>query len=193
VDWPGVKASNVSFTFIKAADIDHGSLFVESTFAANWSGAKANGLLRGAYYFFHFDHDPVAQANFFADLLTPDRGELPPVVDVEDVISSRISVDDLNTFLDALQSRLGVKPIIYTGQWYWNVNRFGQAVAWANQYDLWCANNSATPAPPTDWQTWKFWQYSNTGSVAGMSPVDLDYFNGTLTDLAAYTTMVRTT
>jgi LysM repeat protein len=39
------------------------------------------------------------------------------------------------------------------------------------------------------WDAWTFWQYSESGSVPGISgSVDLDYFNGTLSDLEALTT-----
>jgi len=38
------------------------------------------------------------------------------------------------------------------------------------------------------WDAWTFWQYSETGSVPGISgSVDLDYFNGSLSDLEALT------
>jgi len=44
------------------------------------------------------------------------------------------------------------------------------------------------PPPPqiTAWARWTFWQYSQTGRVAGVAgSVDLDVFNGSLDELRA--------
>jgi hypothetical protein len=43
------------------------------------------------------------------------------------------------------------------------------------------------PDVPAPWSTWTFWQNSSTGTVSGVSgasSIDLDYFNGTLAQLA---------
>jgi MYXO-CTERM domain-containing protein len=40
---------------------------------------------------------------------------------------------------------------------------------------------------PNGWSGWKFWQYSDSGSVSGIpATVDLDEFNGSLADLQAF-------
>jgi lysozyme len=37
---------------------------------------------------------------------------------------------------------------------------------------------------PDGWSTWRFWQTSNAGAVAGIEvPVDVDEFNGALGEL----------
>src|SRR5262249_59097656 len=53
---------------------------------------------------------------------------------------------------------------------------------------LWVANYGVTcPSMPTSFSEWKFWQYTDSGSVSGISgAVDLDQFNGTLGDLMAF-------
>ena len=41
-----------------------------------------------------------------------------------------------------------------------------------------------TPYVPPAWSTWSFWQYSDTGSVPGVSgSVDLDAWNGSVSSL----------
>src|SRR5208283_5114012 len=56
-------------------------------------------------------------------------------------------------------------------------------------YTLWDANYGVTcPGVPAEWATWSFWQNSDSGSVSGISDaVDLDFFNGTLAQLAGIT------
>jgi Glycosyl hydrolases family 25 len=49
VDWPSVVASGVSFAFIKATD---GLDDIDPRSAQNWAGARAAGIVRGAYHFF---------------------------------------------------------------------------------------------------------------------------------------------
>jgi lysozyme len=49
VDWQAVKNANISFAFAKATE---GATFKDITFARNWSGMKAAGIMRGAYHFF---------------------------------------------------------------------------------------------------------------------------------------------
>ena len=53
---------------------------------------------------------------------------------------------------------------------------------------LWVANwGVSCPDLATGWSNWVFWQYSDTGTVGGISgAVDLDEFNGTLAQLQSF-------
>src|SRR5262249_34286320 len=62
IDWAAVNDGGIGFAFMKATE---GLTFVDSTFAANWSGAKAHGVVRGAYHFFRPQDDGIQQADFF--------------------------------------------------------------------------------------------------------------------------------
>src|SRR5258708_13402384 len=74
-------------------------------------------------------------------------------------------------------------PIIYTSAGTYPVT----SAAFAS-YPLWVANYGATcPSMPVGWSQWEFWQTSSTGSVSGITGgVDLDEFNGTLSDLMSF-------
>src|SRR5262245_48071429 len=80
VDWPQVAQAGYGFAFIKATD---GITYTDPMFAQNWAGAKAAGLLRGAYHFFEADDDPQQQAENFLKTVSLESGDLPPVLDVE--------------------------------------------------------------------------------------------------------------
>jgi GH25 family lysozyme M1 (1,4-beta-N-acetylmuramidase) len=44
--------------------------------------------------------------------------------------------------------------------------------------------STETPLIPSQWSTWTFWQFSETGTAPGInSKVDLDRFNGASADL----------
>jgi hypothetical protein len=89
VDWGQVAASGRAFAFIKATQ---GNYDTQSTFAANWSDAKAAGLLRSPYHFFDATVDGVTQAQYFLSVLGAqgglEPGDLPPMLDIECPTSS---------------------------------------------------------------------------------------------------------
>jgi hypothetical protein len=59
IDWPAVRASGISFAFIKATE---GGDRLDDRFAENWHAAKAAGIPRGAYHFFYFCRPAHEQA-----------------------------------------------------------------------------------------------------------------------------------
>jgi len=191
IDWPKVRATGQRFVFTKATE---GDGYQDPTFDDNWTGAKAAGLLRGAYHFFHPNMDAKKQAKNFIDYVRErnDDGELPHVLDLEahdnqlkDKIISRVK-----TWLDEVEKAFGRKPIIYSGQ-YFLQDHFSEAgggpPAWAKEYPLWLAQfpntfvEGSKPFLPRGWFNWTFWQYSEKGRVNGVNTlVDLNLFNGSL-------------
>ncbi len=178
IDWKAVKAFGIVYAFIKATESAN---ITDSAFSTNWNNAKAAGVARGAYHFYRFGTDPVAQANYFVAQILGDLGELQPVLDAEDT-ATPAHADDLRVFCERVFTITGKRCIIYTGNWWWTVQRLGGAQPWVKDYPLWIAYWSATvpkPPLPVDWTTWAFWQYTNSGNVSGISgAVDLDVSYG---------------
>lgn len=176
VDWASVQAAGIAFVFVKATD---GETYVDPNFAQNWAGAKAAGLLRGAYHFFRAEDDPQAQAEFFWKTVGG-VGELPMVVDVEESMgqSNSAVISNLTSFLASLQQWTNRQPMIYTDPGFWN----GLGTSAFGDYPLWVADYGvAAPTMPAGWTLWDFWQHSETGSVAGIQGnVDLNVFSGSL-------------
>ncbi len=185
IDWSQVLQAGMRFTFIKATD---GITWTDPLFASNWSGAKAAGLLRGAYHFYETDDDPTAQAEQFLSVVQTGPGDLPPVVDFETLAtgtqSAAQALQDLQTWLGVVAQATGRTPIVYTDNSFWNSlgsPAFGGYPLWIAEYGV------QTPKLPTGWTSWAFWQYSESGTVAGVPvAVDLDVFNGALADLEAF-------
>ncbi len=197
VDWPKVRATGQRFVIVKATE---GITYTDPTFAGNWSGAKTAGLLRGAYHFFHCNVDAAKQADYFIKAVkaTNDNGELPMTLDLEtnDGLTSAKIVPMVKTWLDAVESAFGRKPIIYSGQFflqsYLSVTGGGPP-PWAKDHPLWLAQypNQYTPEMqptlPRGWFKWTIWQYSDKGDVNGINAkADMDLFNGALQDLYAF-------
>ena len=194
IDWPKVRAAGQRFVFAKASEGDN---YADPTFDDNWRGAKAAGLLRGAYHFFRSNVDAKKQANKFIDYVKSmnDDGELPPVLDLEthDGQSREKIIPRVKTWLDLVEAEFHRKPIIYSGQ-YFLQDYFsevgGGPPAWAKEYPLWLAQYPSQYIPglrpilPRGWFKWTFWQYSKKGTINGVNAdVDLDVFNGSLDEL----------
>lgn len=190
VDWDSVKGS-VSFVFVKATD---STGVVDSRFTTHWSGARKAGLPRGAYHFFHPKHDVDAQVANFTQHLKSDPGELPPVLDVEEfkteyqAYTCEQLAGMVQRFSQGVEKALGRKPMIYTNHQTWQTSfcdhpYFNDHLLWLAQYT---SHPGQQPKLPPGWKRWHFWQYSESGKVAGIpAQVDQSYFNGSASELKA--------
>ncbi len=221
IDWArAIQATGMSFVLVKASD----GKWTDTAFAGHWPEAKQAGLLRGAYHFLRVTPDPHQQIDVFLNALGDDPGELPPFLDIEDPDVHALANQGLTAhaaaaaqltaaaqvWLNAVESQLNRRPIIYTAGWWWNANMFlsGSQPTWAAGYRLWVANypfihsvpdvaqieqGNLTPLMPNGWTDWLYWQYSgDVATVDGITDghgqpthVDLDVYNGTLDDLRA--------
>lgn len=179
VDWPAVKAAGKEFVFIKATE---GDRYVDPRFQANWAGAKAAGLVRGAYHFFQPQKDAAAQAAHFLATVELEPGDLPPALDVE--VTESVSARGIDraavTWLEQVEAACGATPILYS-----DLSFLEQYLGLGfGRYPLWLADYSETaPAAPAPWTAWTFWQSSQSGRVTGITgAVDLDVFEGRAED-----------
>lgn len=186
IDWQRVAGDGIDFAFIR---LSYGEIFRDPKFDANWAGAKAAGITRGAYQFFKPSQDIDLQAQIMIDAMA-DRnpGDLPPVLDVEvtDGYSATSMKAKIDKWVTKVQGALGVTPIIYSGSYFWRDQVAGSKDESANPF--WIAQyTTKCPNLPLPWEQWTLWQYSSRGSVAGIRGyVDLDRFNGSVDDLRAF-------
>ena len=187
INWPMVAAmehqnKQLKFAFIKASQ---GIALPDPYFKRNWKEAKAAGLMRGAYFYFHPSSSPEAQAQLFTTMVGDlSYGDFRPVVDIEceGHIGCEKIQQNLQVCLDHLEHRYGVKPIIYTNADYYKnylKDKF-------NDYPLWVAHYHGGETPHIE-RDWHFWQHSDRGTVDGIKHrVDFNVFNGTMDDLRKY-------
>ena len=186
IDWSRVRASGKRFAFLR---LSYGAQAgVDSTFRRNWTEAKANGVLRGAYQYFLPAQDTAAQANLVVrELGVLGPGDLPAVIDVEQTpngVTAAAYAQKVADWIRIVEAGTGKKPVIYSGKYFWNDNvqstAFGTSPLWLPAYTTGC------PDTPRPWTKWTFWQYSDSGSVPGIpGNVDVNVFDGTLAQLEA--------
>lgn len=188
ITWATAKANGIDFAIAKATE---STTYVDPTFAANWAGMKAAGVVRGAYHFFRANADPVAQANHFVQTVGAlEAGDLPLVLDLETADGQSGATIGANAvkFLDAVTAATGKTAMVYTSPGF-ITGTIGAPPAGLGRYTLWVANwGVSCPNVPGPWSTWAFWQRSSTGTVPGVpaTAVDLNTFNGTLAQLQAF-------
>jgi lysozyme len=178
IDWEEVKAMNVKgiqmrFAFIKATEGTNNS---DPQFKRNWLKSKETGIVRGAYHFFIASRDGKQQAENFIDEVELDKGDLPPVLDIEQLNGTSIEElrKEAKKWLEAVEEHYNVKPIIYTNVAFYT-NYLGQEF---DKYTFWAAHYHSTGKPRIE-RDWHFWQHSDQGRVNGIrTPVDFNVFNG---------------
>ncbi|HMO62295.1 MAG TPA: GH25 family lysozyme [Ferruginibacter sp.] len=184
INWQAVKnmqSDNVSirFCFIKATEgVDN----TDRRFGKNWKAAKKAGLTRGAYHFFNPYKGGNAQALNFIKKVRLEAGDMPPVLDVEDIGRlDKITLQQrISDWLITIQQYYGVKPIIYTGADFYEKYLAGKF----DDYPLWVAHYFAKKRPRVQ-RNWHFWQHSERGRVNGIKNfVDFNVYNGDSTDFA---------
>jgi lysozyme len=185
INWKEVKnmemaGVKIGFVFIKASE---GETDEDRHFRRNWKKTKEQGIARGAYHYFHPQKDAAIQAYNYLDLVTLEKGDLPPVLDVEERYGASAEVlrKRIKIWLDKVELKTGVKPIIYS-----NVDFYKKYLAgYFDEYPFWAAHYLQAGKPRIE-RPWNFWQHNESGRVNGiLSKVDFNVFNGDSTQFAA--------
>lgn len=182
IDWDAVESIEGSypleFVFIRATA---GNDRVDGQFSANWRGAKKRKIIRGAYHYYRPNENSLAQAKLFIKTVKYQKGDLPPVLDIEKLPKGQ-SLDSLKIglrrWLKAVEAHYKVKPIIYSGEKYYDdflKEDFSDYLFWIANYNFYREKIG---------DDWLFWQFTEKASVQGIKGnVDVNIFNGDVEQL----------
>jgi lysozyme len=174
IDWARVAGDDIAFAYLKATE---GGDHVDRSFAANWEGADAAGLERGAYHFFTLCRPGRDQAEHFLATVPDDADALPPALDLELAgnCSDRPSRDwverEVGAFVGAVEGRTGQPVVLYCGDDF--EDRYDLCDGLRDDADrpVWHRRILRRPDVPG----WWVWQFTDRAAVAGIDgPVDLD-------------------
>jgi lysozyme len=192
IDWPTVRSvGNITFACTKATEGLH---YVDPTFATNWAGMHAAGIVRCAYHYANVSESPSAQAEHFVSTVSAlgyrNSRTLQFMLDLEDTKSVRSPSaiwEWVQEFMGNVEKLTGRPGIIYVGYYFW-VGNVGNPTNNLNA-PLWLPwyTHPLPKAVPAAWPSgWTFWQYDDNGAAypgapAGKVPgvqgnVDVDYF-----------------
>lgn len=201
IDWPQAAAAGITFAAVKATEGDY---YVNQYARADLTAARAAGITVLAYTFAipnggGYSASPVTQANYLIAHAADAGGDVPPLaLDIEydpyigddhTNVCYGLSQAAMTSWISAFSARVqavtGQPPYIYSTTDWWT-KCTGSATALAAD-PLWIASypGSASPSPspgalPAGWTAWNEWQYTSTGTVAGIPDAghtDLDQLN----------------
>ncbi|MFK8270294.1 GH25 family lysozyme [Capnocytophaga stomatis] len=154
-----------------------GNNTTDKNFPYFWKKAKKHKLIRGAYHYYRPDEDPVLQANSYIKVVNLEKGDFLPILDVEKLPKHKTKqqyLEDIQIWLDIVEKKYGVKPIIYTYISFYEDYLYGKF----KKYPLWIANYNNVPVP-TSLYSWKMWQFTENGITPGSKvKIDLNIYNG---------------
>lgn len=182
IDWEEVETLDddyeLSFVFVRATV---GNDRLDKRFKENWFQTKENKLIRGAYHYYRPNENSLEQAEFFIKTVRLEKGDLPPVLDIEKLPENqsmeRLKVG-LKRWLTMVEAHYKVKPIIYTSERYYDdflKKEFSDYLFWIANYNFYREKID---------EDWLFWQFTEKAAVSGIKGnVDVNVFNGDLEQL----------
>jgi GH25 family lysozyme M1 (1,4-beta-N-acetylmuramidase) len=181
VSWSMVAQSHhpIEFVFVRATMGKDGR---DQQFVANWEGASEIGLLRGAYHYYRPWETSTEQFDNFRSVVQLRPGDLPPVLDVEEMGS--LGRDNLRkgvaNWIALCEAHYGMKPIIYTGRNFYKAH-LSDIVKGC---PLWIAAYSGKHRlRGIDWHFHQFTERVRVNGIRG--GVDGNDFNGSIDELRA--------
>jgi GH25 family lysozyme M1 (1,4-beta-N-acetylmuramidase) len=204
LDWQQQWNMGARFAYVKASE---GNYYTNPSYADQYQGSRAVGMIRGAYHFAIPNWSSGAdQARYFVQNgggWVSDGFTLPPVLDFEfnpyagetiegfyfgntcyDMSPAQLTswVRDFGNTMKSLTGRL---PVIYTNTSWWK-QCTGDAAGFGD-YPLWVASYPSSPSNdagpiPSSWGSYDIWQYSSTGPYSG----DSNTWNGDYTSLKEF-------
>lgn len=165
---------NADFVICKATE---GVGYVDPSCDTFYQQAKSAGKLLGVYHFARPDgNDPISEANWFVDNILGYIGEALLVLDWE--VEPKNNINWAKQWLDHVQLRTGVKPLIYMSESV--VNSYDWSPVVNGDYGLWVAkyadynpdynynmNNAGTPPKVKWWPFYAMWQWTSSGRLDG--------------------------
>lgn len=182
INWDKVKEIDggypIEFVFVRASI---GNERADRKFKKYWKKAKEKGFICGAYHYYRPNENSIEQADNFIKQVTLVEGDFPPVLDIEKLPKTqsieRLKVG-LKRWLERVEAHYGVKPIIYSGESYYEDFLKDDF----EEYPFWIANYTAFYKDIDD--EWSIWQLTENGRILGIKgPVDINIYNGTSVEM----------
>lgn len=191
IDWAQVAGSGIDFAMVRVgyrADQSR-EICADTNARYNMQEAQKNGIKVGAYFFSTAvtAEEAVAEADWVADYISQYQITYPVAYDCEGFdqpdsaqygLTNAQRTDIAIAFMQEIYNR-GYTPMFYssmgelTGNAKWDTDRI------AGTYRIWVSQYPAVPYPQTAQSSYTgshvMWQYTNRGTVAGISkPVDVN-------------------
>lgn len=174
INWSNAKADGGKFVYIKATE---GTYYQSPLFSSQYSGARAVGIVVGAY---HFANPPTSSGTAQADYFAAHgggyaTGTLPGALDIEDNpygakcygMSSSALIAWIRAFLVEYHAKTGWWAVINTYTEWWKAC-VDNTTDFAANDPLWLNNSGSTAGViPGGWTYYAVWQRATSGVLPG--------------------------
>lgn len=178
----GVVDYPISFVYIKATE---GSSVINKYFFSDYSQARIHGFKVGAYHFYSTRTYASAQAVYFLKNSRYQKGDLPPVLDLEPSAQQIAGMGgpaamlaSARKWLEIVEKNRGVRPILYVSQKFVNrymTSKYTDGEYLKKNYQVWIARYGEYK-PDVHLL---FWQLCPDGRVKGIHGyTDINIYNG---------------
>lgn len=178
VDYAQVAAAGIRVVYIRSS---LGGSYVDPYFEQNYQRAKAAGLSVGFYHYVTARSASQAryQAQFFVNTVRGKDFECKLAMDFEDLTG--LSKEEANqiglAFISAVEELSGKEAVVYSDAYNAGAVFGGELT----NYPLWIARYGSLSSVTANWPSWAGWQYSNQGTIPGISGfTDRDRFTGAM-------------
>ncbi len=171
------------FVIMKATE---GADIQDPNYDSNVEKAREGRIMKGAYHFMTTQSDIESQISNFISNAVVEKGDFPPVLDIETPEHRMKAVGVKNVqrmalqWLKSVEEHYGVRPVIYTNDRFRRKYLSGPEFS---DYDFWIARYGGKE-PSGDWL---MWQFTQSGTAKGFTTsMDLNVFSGNLSDFRKY-------
>ncbi|MBQ7421218.1 MAG: glycosyl hydrolase family 25 [Prevotella sp.] len=159
-----VSGNKMHYVYLKATE---GGNNIDERYLQNIEMAKKAGLKVGSYHFYRPRIAQEVQLSNFRAQCRPQDQDLIPMIDVESNGGLSISAfcDSLHKFLILVENEYKQKPLVYTGQNFYNKYLVGEL----DGYKLMIAKYSEPEPQLLDDRDIFAWQYTGKGHIRGVN------------------------
>ncbi len=191
IDWTQVASSGIDFAMVRVgyrADTSR-EICADTNAKYNMQEASANGIKIGAYFFSTATtvEEAKEEANWVADYISQYQITYPVAYDCEGFdqpdsaqynLTNAQRTDIAIAFLQEIYNR-GYTPMFYSSMGELSGNAKWDTTRIEGTYRIWVSQYPSVPYPQTAQSSYggthAMWQYTNRGTVAGISrPVDVN-------------------
>lgn len=179
INWKAVAQDGISYAFIRIGGQfyrQEGGFYKDAYFEQNYTGARAQGLDVGVYFFSQATtvEEAREEALWVIAQMQGRPTQLPIVYDLEDPASdSRFHLANLNrqevtdlarAFCETIEVN-GYDAMVYTNPTWIRSKLYLDQLS---DFPLWIAHYTNDPYP-AEAKNWTAWQYTSSGKVKGIS------------------------
>lgn len=163
--WEAVgNNGRMDYVYLKASE---GGARIDQRYLENIAMARRYHLYVGSYHFYRPRQPQSEQLRNFRSQCRPQDQDLVPMIDVETTsgLSSEALCDSLHKFIALVEHEYRCRPLIYTGQNFYNAHLAGQF----DNYKFMIAKYSPVEPQLIDGKDIYAWQYTGKGYLNGVT------------------------